>query len=132
MRKGQILIVILIIFVILSIVAITLITMLEGNLSSVQSQKGEKQALYVAEAGIERVIYTLRYTTFTFTYTVMTGIISATSFVGYYTTTLKWEPTYSQFEIISTGAVREWRRGLRVEGSKDSTGSLIITLWQEE
>lgn len=132
MRKGQILIAVLIIFVILSIVAITLITVLEDNLRIIQSHKGEKQALYVAEAGVEIFIYSLRYMTLSTNTYINTGDISTTYFTGRYTVTLKWDNTYSQFSIVSTGVVDLWRRSLRVEGSKDITGSLTITVWQEE
>lgn len=132
MKKGQILIVVLIIFAILSIVVLTLITILEDNLRSVQTQKAEKQALYVAEAGVEIFIYSLRYMNLSTNIYTNTGIIYGANFSGTFTATLKWDSTYSEFSIISEGSVAPMRRSLRVEGSKDATGSLTITLWQEE
>lgn len=132
MKKGQILIVVLIIFAILSIVVLTLITILEDNLRSVQTQKAEKRALYVAEAGVEIFIYSLRYMNLSTNIYTNTGIIYGANFSGTFTATLKWDSTYSEFSIISEGSVAPMRRSLRVEGSKDATGSLTITLWQEE
>lgn len=132
MKKGQILIAVLIIFAILSIVVLTLITILEDNLRSVQTQKAEKQALYVAEAGVEIFIYSLRYMNLSTNIYTNTGIIYGANFSGTFTATLKWDSTYSEFSIISEGSVAPMRRSLRVEGSKDATGSLTITLWQEE
>lgn len=132
MKKGQILIAVLIIFAILSIVVLTLITILEDNLRSVQTQKAEKRALYVAEAGVEIFIYSLRYMNLSTNIYTNTGIIYGANFSGTFTATLKWDSTYSEFSIISEGSVAPMRRSLRVEGSKDATGSLTITLWQEE
>jgi uncharacterized protein (UPF0333 family) len=132
MTKGQILIAVLLIFVILSLIMAGVLNIWEGNVRKVGAQKGEKQALYLAEGGAEVAIYSVIWSQNPSSFT-LSGNITETDFSGRYTVSLFWySPT---FEIVSTGTVDLWSRTLIIEGTRSGTippYTITITLWSEE
>ncbi|MGB9857614.1 MAG: pilus assembly PilX N-terminal domain-containing protein [Dictyoglomaceae bacterium] len=132
MKKGQILLAVLLIFVILSLVMVGLIFIWEDSVRKTGGQRGEKQALYLAEGAGEIAIYSLVYLQSPSSFT-LTGAITETDFSGKYTVSLFWySPT---FEIVSSGEVDLWARTLRIKGIRSGTSSpytITITSWVEE
>ncbi|MCS7202172.1 MAG: hypothetical protein NZ841_05290 [Dictyoglomus sp.] len=132
MKKGQVLVAVLLIFVILSLVMAGILNILEGNIKKVEAQKGEKQALYLAEGGAEIAIHSLIWFDLSSGTYTFSGVITQTDFSGRYTTTLFWNNP--NFEILSIGTVDLWTRILDIEGVRSGVYpySLTITLWSEE
>ncbi|HOJ92666.1 MAG TPA: hypothetical protein PKW23_03245 [Dictyoglomaceae bacterium] len=140
MRRGQILIAVIFIFAILSLIMGGLIAFWEDSLRSVEAQKTEKQALYLAEGSAEIAVYSVIWLSSPASFT-RSGSISDTNFLGKYTVSLIWySPTFEiistgEVEVVYTGEVYTYRRSLRLQGSRfgdTSPYTINITLWREE
>ena len=125
-KKGTVLFIALLIIAALLLFGSALLIMNTAELRAVGAERNAKQALYIAEAGIERTLYTLKQDTDWSDETPLSNLYTDEeltyqagdrAYVGRYTVVLN-NRSINDVVITSTGEVDNTRRKIRVRVSR--------------